>query len=165
MTQRVARSLTMLRVFVLVSGLLLVIGAFVLGAVLTRAVRAQAVEDAKVSLTQYTNGVLSRHLVRGDEVGVGKDAPAFLRHDLRTRPDVLSVKVWRPDGVLAWTNLAQERIGRRFALEGGHLNEVLETGEAEAELEELGQGEDAAESKLGVDHVLEVYAPIFRDRR
>jgi putative nucleotidyltransferase with HDIG domain len=161
MTQRVARSLTMLRVFVLVSGLLLVIGAFVLGAVLTRAVRAQAVEDAKVSLTQYTNGVLSRHLVRGDEVGVGKDAPAFLRHDLRTRPDVLSVKVWRPDGVLAWTNLAQERIGRRFALEGGHLNEVLETGEAEAELEELGQGEDAAESKLGVDHVLEVYAPIF----
>jgi putative nucleotidyltransferase with HDIG domain len=39
---------------------------------------------------------------------------------------------------------------------------VFETGEAEAELEDLGHEEDAAESKLGIDHVLEVYAPILR---
>jgi putative nucleotidyltransferase with HDIG domain len=151
----------MLRAFVLVSALLLAFAAVAMGTVLTGALRTQAVEDAKISLTQYTNGVLSRHLVRDDRIAVKLDVPAFVDQDLRARPDILSVKVWSPDGVLAWTNTAQERIGQRFPLEGSHLAEVLETGAAEAELEELGHDEDAAEARLGVDNVLEVYAPIF----
>jgi putative nucleotidyltransferase with HDIG domain len=161
MTQRVARSLTMLRVFVLVSAVLLAVGATALGVILTRAIREQAVQSAEASLTQYTNGVLSTQLVRDDRVVVGGDVPAFLERELDARPDLVSVKVWRPDGVLAWTNVAPERIGRRYPVEGSHLAEVLETGEPEAELESLGHGEDEAESALGVDHVLEVYAPIM----
>jgi putative nucleotidyltransferase with HDIG domain len=161
MTQRVAHSLTMLRAFVLVSAALLAAGAFALGIILTRALREQAVQNAEVSLTQYTNGVLSAHVVHDDRVMVGRDVPAFLNRELDARPDLVSVKVWRPDGVLAWTNVAPERIGRRYPFEGSHLAEVLETGEAEAELESLGHEEDAVESKLGIAHVLEVYAPIF----
>jgi HD-GYP domain-containing protein (c-di-GMP phosphodiesterase class II) len=161
MTQRVARSLTMLRVFVLVSAVLLAVGAFALGLILTRAMRAQAVENAEVSLTQYTNGVLRNQLVRDGRVVVGRDLPEFLNRELDARPDLVSVKVWTPDGVLAWTNVAPERIGRRYAVEGSHLAEVLESGKAEAELESLGHEEDEVESKLGVDHVLEVYAPIL----
>ena len=83
-----------------------------------------------------------------------------MKHDIAVRPDILSVKVWRPDGVLAWT-IEPERIGKRFPLEGGHLEEALETGEAEAELEDLNAEEDSAGAKLGIDHVLEVYAPIL----
>ena len=36
----------------------------------------------------------------------------------------MAVKVWRPDGVLAWTNRAQDRIGKRFE-EEGELEEAL----------------------------------------
>jgi putative nucleotidyltransferase with HDIG domain len=165
MTQRVVRSLTLLRVFLVASGALLAVAAIVLGFTLTNALRDQALEDAKVSLTQYTNGVLSSQLLRDSKVIVRRKMPTLVERDLSSRPDVVSVKVWRADGVLAWTNVAPERIGKQFPLEG-HLHEVVETGEAEAELEELGESaENEAESKLGLDHVLEVYAPIRAGRR
>jgi putative nucleotidyltransferase with HDIG domain len=164
-TQRVGRSLTLLRVFLVASGALLAVAAIVLGFTLTNALRDQALEDAKVSLTQYTNGVLSSQLLRDSKVIVRRKMPTLVERDLSSRPDVVSVKVWRADGVLAWTNVAPERIGKQFPLEG-HLHEVVETGEAEAELEELGESaENEAESKLGLDHVLEVYAPIRAGRR
>jgi putative nucleotidyltransferase with HDIG domain len=165
MTQRVGRSLTLLRVFIVASGALLAVAAVVVGFLLTHAVRKQALEDAKVSLTQYANGVLSSELLRDSKVVVRREIPPVVERDLASRPDVVSVKVWRDDGVLAWTSVAPERIGRQFPLEG-HLAETIETGEAEAELEELGEeAENEAEASLGVDHVLEVYAPIRAGRR
>jgi putative nucleotidyltransferase with HDIG domain len=164
-TQRVGRSLTLLRVFVVASGALLALAAVVLGVVLTNQIRNQALEDAKVSLTQYTNGVLGSQLLRDSEVVVRRKMPALVEHDLTSRPDVLSIKVWRADGVLAWTSLAPERIGRRYPVEG-HLRETIETGHAEAELEAIGHDEESeAEARLGVDRVLEVYAPIRAGRR
>jgi putative nucleotidyltransferase with HDIG domain len=161
LTRRVSRSLTLLRAFVVASALLLALAAVVLGTILTHALRGQAVDDSKVSLMQYTNSVVRERLVRGDRLIVGSAVHGLVKHDIAVRPDILSVKVWRPDGVLAWTNLEPERIGKRFPLEGGHLEEALETGEAEAELEDLNAEEDSAEAKLGIDHVLEVYAPIL----
>jgi putative nucleotidyltransferase with HDIG domain len=144
-----------------VSAQLLALAAVVLGTILTHALRGQAVDDSKVSLMQYTNSVVRERLVRGDGLIFGSAVHGLVKHDIAVRPDILSVKVWRPDGVLAWTNLEPERIGKRFPLEGGHLEEALETGEAEAELEDLNAAEDSAEAKLGIDHVLEVYAPIL----
>ncbi|MFL5929827.1 MAG: HD-GYP domain-containing protein [Gaiellaceae bacterium] len=164
LTQRVSRSLTLLRAFVVASALLLALAAVVLGTILTHALRGQAVDDSKLSLMQYTNSVVRERLVRGDRLIVGRAVHGLVKHDIAARPDILSVKVWRPDGVLAWTNLEPERIGKQFPLEGGHLEEALETGEAEAELEDLNAAEDTAEARLGIDHVLEVYAPIIGSR-
>ena len=160
LAQRVARSLTLLRVFVVASAVLLALAAIALGTILTHALREQALQDSKTSLTQYTNGVLSQSLLRNGRVLIGREVPGIVRHDLEARPDILSVKVWRPDGVLAWTNLEPERIGKHFP-QSDHLQEVLEAGEAEAELESLHDSEDSAEANLGIDHVLEVYAPIL----
>ena len=154
-----ARSLTLLRVFVLASALILVAGAVLLGWLLAGALRDQALDDSRVALTQYTNGALSRHLVRGSRLVVSEGVPELLEGDLAARPDILSVKVWDRRGVLVWTSLAKERIGKRFPLTD-HLRDVLETGTAEAELEALGDAEDLAESQLGLEHVLEVYAPV-----
>ena len=159
LSQRVARSLTLLRVFLVASAAVLAIAAVVLGTILTHAIRAQALDDAKASLTQYTNGVLNAHLLEGEKLAIRRHLPAVIDRDLEARPDIVSVKVWRPDGVLAWTNIAPERIGKSFPA-SHHLEEVVETGEAEAELESLGEGEDDVESRLGLDHVVEVYAPI-----
>jgi putative nucleotidyltransferase with HDIG domain len=164
LTHRVARSLTLLRVFVVASGAVLALAALGLGTILTHAIRTQAVEDAKSSLTQYTNGVLNSELLRDSHLVIRRQLPEVIEGDLSARPDIFSVKVWRADGVLAWTNVAPERIGKRFTA-SEHIEEVVETGNADAELEGLGDAEDAAEARLGVERAIEVYAPIRAGRR
>ena len=91
-----------------------------LGTVLTGALRTQAVEDAETSLTQYTSAVIGPQLVQDGEVVVDADATAVDPGATSTSaPSIVSVKVWRPDGVLAWTSLDPERIGRAYPLGGG----------------------------------------------
>jgi putative nucleotidyltransferase with HDIG domain len=157
------RAFTLLWAFVLASALILGLGALALGTVMTRALQAQAVSDAKVSLTQYANGVLGNELVRDGKLVVSRELPQAIEDSLGTRADIISTKVWRPDGTLVWASVAPERIGERFEVDD-HLAEVLETGEAEGELEELSEHEEsehAAERKLGPDEVFEVYAPVM----
>jgi putative nucleotidyltransferase with HDIG domain len=162
MAQRVARSLTLLWALVGVAAVVLAAGGIVLGSIMTSALRKQATDDSKTSLALYTSGLLTPRLVQGTELSVGTDVTGLVQRSLAARSDILSVKVWRRDGVLAWASLAPERIGKKFPI-SKDLREVVETGEAEAGLEDLHDAEDAVESKLPVDDVLEVYAPVFSD--
>jgi putative nucleotidyltransferase with HDIG domain len=159
-TEKIARSLTLLRAFVFASALLLAGAALALGLVITHALRQQAIQDAQVSLTEYTNGVLHRELVHGGQLFVGHKAKGLVLANLEARPDILSVKVWRPDGVLVWTNVAPERMGKKFAI-SEHLGEVVETRKASADIEELDTAENAGEFKSGIHRALEVYAPVI----
>jgi len=159
-TWAVHRSVTLLRVFLMASAAILFVGAILLGSVLTASLRWQALEDSRTSLTQYVDGVLRPQLVRGDRIHVSPHLPLQIKAQLRRQPDLLTVKVWRPDGVLVWTNRAPERIGRKFALEGD-LGETIRENHATASIGELGEDEDAAETALGLDHVFEVYAPLL----
>jgi putative nucleotidyltransferase with HDIG domain len=158
-TEKISRSLTLLRVFVLASAVLLVAAAIALGLLMTHAVRQQAIEDAQDSLTEYTNGVLHREIVHGGHISVGHEAKGVVQASFQARSDILSVKVWLPDGTLAWTSVAPERMGKKFPV-SHHLAEVIETGKAEAELEELDGAENAAESER-FGRALEVYAPVI----
>ena len=159
MLQRLVTRVTLLRLFVITSGVVLGLGGLVLGSVVTGTIRDQSLEDAKGSLAQYVDGVLVNALVDGEEVRVARRLPAATRRELENRDDILSVKVWRDDGVLAWTSQEQDRIGRRFPREG-HLAEALE-GESEAELEDLGgEAEHAGEVRQGIDRALEIYVPL-----
>jgi putative nucleotidyltransferase with HDIG domain len=159
-TEKITHSITLLRVFILASALLLAAAAVTLGFVLTHALRQQAIEDAQVSLTEYTNGLLHREVVHGGRISVGYRAKGLVKSSLESRPDILSVKVWRPDGVLAWTNVAPERVGKKFPV-SDHLREVMETRKAVANIEELDSAENAAEARTGVHRALEVYAPVI----
>ena len=159
-TEKISRSVTLLRVFILASAILLIAAASSLAILMTNAVRNQAIDDAQASLTEYTNGVLHRELVHGGHLTVGHNVKGVVHASFASRPDILSVKVWRPDGVLAWTNVAPERIGRKFPV-SDHLSEVVETRKADAEIEKLDTAENSAEGrKAGSDHALEVYAPV-----
>lgn len=160
MAQRVARSLTLLWALVGVTAIVLAAGGVILGSMVTRALKRQSIEDAKVSLSQYTSGVLSPRLVQGSKVLVGEDVARIVQRNLADRQEIFSVKVWRRDGVLAWASLAPDRIGRRFPL-SEDLRAVIESGEPEAHLEDLGEAEDEIEAQVAVDDVLEVYAPLF----
>jgi putative nucleotidyltransferase with HDIG domain len=162
MAQRVARSLTLLWALVGVAAIVLAAGGIVLGSIMTGALRKQALDDSKTSLELYTSGVLTPRLVDGNELRVGEDVTGLVQRSLAARPDILSVKVWRSDGVLAWASLAPERIGKRFPV-SADLRDVVDTGEAEAGLEDLHDAEDAVESRLPIEDVLEVYAPVISE--
>jgi putative nucleotidyltransferase with HDIG domain len=162
MLERVSRSTTLLRLFVVLSALILGAGGLVLGSLVASAIRGQAVEDREASLTAYVNGVLRRDLVHDGRLAVPRRPSQAVLSQLHTREDILSVKVWRPDGVLAWTDTDPARIGRRYPVEH-HLAEALE-GNGEAELEDLeGADEHAGELRAGIDRALEVYAPVRSD--
>ena len=157
------RSLTLLRVFLIASAAILLAGALLLSRILSARFETQAIGDARVSLTQYVDGVLRPELVSGDRVVVGRDLPRRLIANLRQRPDIVTVKVWRSNGVLAWTNRAQSRIGEKFDLDGD-LGRALRENEAEGEISKPDEDENAVERRLGFKELLEVYAPI-RDVR
>jgi putative nucleotidyltransferase with HDIG domain len=161
-TLAIRRSLTLLRVFLVASAVILVAGALALSWVLTTTLRRQSLADQRTSLTQYVDGVLRPQLVRADRLHVSSTLPHAAAAQLRRQPDLKTIKVWRPDGLLVWTNRDRERIGRRFPLEGD-LGETIRDGEATAAFDDLGDTEDAAEAALGLDHVLEVYAPLRTD--
>jgi len=160
MTQRVTASVGLLWTFVLLSAIVLAGGCLILGSLLTSAMRAQALDDAKLSLTQYANGVLAPRMIYGTTLRVGDSSTSIVLRDLAERPDILSVKVWNTDGTLAWANLAPERIGKKFPVEG-ELAEVLETKEPTAQLSTLSDEEDSIEAAQLPDQVVEVYAPLF----
>jgi putative nucleotidyltransferase with HDIG domain len=155
------RSVTLLRVFLLASAGVLVIAAIVLGWVLTSSIQRQSLDDARASLTQYVDGVLRPQLVRGDKLHISPHFQRELKAQLRRQPDLVSVKVWRADGTLVWTNRAQQRIGQRFpSALAGDLGETIASKRAHASINKLGDDEDAAERALGLAHVFEIYAPI-----
>ena len=153
------RSLTLLRVFLVASAAILLVGGLVLGTELSNALRAQALDDTKASLATYVDGVVGPTVVRNGRVQVAPRESSRLLSQLHRQPDLVTIKVWRTDGVLAWTSRGEGRIGRRFEVEGD-LGEVIGTGRAAGSIDELESDEDALEQRLGFDHLLEVYAPI-----
>jgi len=88
-----------------------------------------------------------------------------LAESVQTQKDILSVKVWSNDGLLAWTNVDTKRIGRKFGLDD-ELGEAIRDNRPIASLAGTGgEGEDAFElNELTRRHHLrqlfEVYAPI-----
>jgi len=157
-------SLPSLRLFLAMTGAILAAGAATLGFLLTHAVEGQALRDRRQSLSRYVDGVLRPLIVRDGKVHIreasGQRAPLMLEQE----PDILSVKVWRGDGMLLWASIAPERIGRRFPL-GRHLAEALWQGRASGEIETLeARGEHDLEARrLGRIRVIEAYAPIVDD--
>jgi putative nucleotidyltransferase with HDIG domain len=159
----VHRSVTLLRVFLLASAVILISGGLLLGSLLTAALRAQALEDNQSSMTQYVDGVLRPELVRADKVHIAPHLPRQIKEQLRRQTDIVSVKVWRPDGVLVWTNRAPQRIGRRFSI-GGELGETIGDDRAHASISTLDEEENLPEQQaVPGKRAFEVYAPLQSD--
>jgi len=163
-TWAVQRSLTLLRVFLIASAGILLAGAIILSGILSSRLKSQVIDDARSSLTQYVDGVLRPQLVQQGTVVVHPQLSRRLVDELRRRPEIVTVKVWRANGVLAWTNRGRARIGRRFDLDG-NLGATMRSNESVAEIEVPDTEENAVERKLGFGRLLEVYAPIQNSTR
>jgi putative nucleotidyltransferase with HDIG domain len=154
------RPITLMRLFLIASAAILVAGGFVLGSVLTKTLRTQALGMEQNSLAQYVDGVLGPAVVRGDKVVVTRGLPRIVVRTLRGQSDVVSVKVWRADGTLAWTSLDANRIGKRFELDGDLGDAIRQNRAVASIISPHAEGEDAAESNLGFSHLIQVYAPL-----
>jgi putative nucleotidyltransferase with HDIG domain len=161
------RSLTLLRVFLLASALICTGAGVALGSILSHSLTTEALDAEKVALARYADGVVGPELVRGNHVVVAGQNVRRIAAGFSRQHDILSVKVWRADGVLAWTNVDKERIGRHFPLED-QLGEAVDGNRPIAVLVSAGgsaEDEDAFErNELArahhLDHLFEVYAPI-----
>ena len=160
-TRRVLeRSLTLLQLFLVASAAILIVGAVILGWVLTRAIHSEALDSEKASLARYADSVVRPAVVRGNRVVLTRSGDAALLRTLHAQPEVVTVKVWRPDGTLAWTNRERSRIGRRFPLDA-ELGEAIREDHPVADIVGTGgEGENAVEQRLGFSHLFQVYAPI-----
>lgn len=160
--QDLERSLTLLRAFLLASAVILLAGGGALGWTLSRTLQQQLIDSERYSLARYVDGVIGPTLVRHNRVVVTKWVSKSIHSSLRNQPDVKAVKVWEPDGRLAWTNVDPRRIGHRFPLEGP-LEKALRDNEASAGFISKSDAnkEDKAETGLGLPSLLQVYAPIM----
>jgi putative nucleotidyltransferase with HDIG domain len=174
------RSLTLLRAFLLASAVILVVGAAVLGGTLSGALRGQAIADERDSSNQFAQAVLDQFF----DVGTGRvarierdpsnavaggyshdgttflndQALEFLKRQLGER--FVSVKVWGTNGVLAWASLDPSQIGKRFP-RGAALLEALRDRHAVAHITAPSGLDNGPERRLGLKHLLEVYAPLI----
>jgi putative nucleotidyltransferase with HDIG domain len=153
------RSVTLLHVFLLASAVILLAGGIVLSWVLTSTLRSQAITSERTSLTRYVDGVLRPALVHDGAVMVGPANAKALLGSLQYEPDIVTVKVWRPDGVLAWTSRDATRIGRKFELDD-ELGEALHENKTVGKISSANPDEAAVERSLGFSRLLQVYAPI-----
>jgi putative nucleotidyltransferase with HDIG domain len=168
------RSLTLLRVFLLASALICAGAGVFLGSILSHSLKTEALDAEETALARYVDGVVRPSLVRDDRVVVPRAQDASLAENVLTQPDIVVVKVWKANGVLAWTNfVARSSNGRRvmnrdrglidhrFPLDD-ELGEAIRGNEPIARLVGTGaDGEDAFErNRLGFTHLFEVYAPI-----
>jgi HD-GYP domain-containing protein (c-di-GMP phosphodiesterase class II) len=166
------RSLTLLKVFLLASAVICAGAGVALGSMLSRSLTSEALGAEQSALARYVDGVVSPALVRGHSVIVSRQNLAHLSKALGKQKDIVSVKVWRTDGRLAWTNRDKERIGHKFPLDD-ELAEAIQDKRAIAKLVATGGNdgdEDAFERnqlahQLGVHQLFEVYAPITAGTR
>jgi putative nucleotidyltransferase with HDIG domain len=162
--RRLEGSITLLRLFVVASAAILIAAAFVLGSALSRSLRDEALTLKRTSLAQYVDGVLGPAVVRDNKVVTTRWLSESVLRVLRGQPDVVSVKVWRPDGTLAWTSLQANRIGHRFELDGELGEAIRENRTVASIIGPHANGEDAAEAALGFDKLIQVYAPLENSR-
>jgi putative nucleotidyltransferase with HDIG domain len=167
------RSLTLLRVFLLASALICAGAGVALGWMLSRSLTREALDAEQTALVQYVHGAVGPVLVHGNRLApVSGSRLTYLEKSVSAQPDILSVKVWRADGLLAWTNVDKDRIRHKFPLED-QLGATIKEGRPVAALIGTGgdeQDEDAFERnalarKAGVSQLFEVYAPITAGKR
>ena len=151
--------MTLLHVFLGASAVILVAGGFVLSWVLTQSITSQAVELEQSNLIHEVDGFLRPELVHHGRVNVGAVHSRTLLRIVREQPELVTIKVWRRDGVLAWTNRARSRIGHRFALDS-ELGEAMSENRAVGGIDPLSDEENEAERALGFHRLMQVYTPI-----
>ena len=121
-----------------------------------------AAEDQALGDARRVNGVVARTVVEPHLRDSLLDGDPAALAEMRTATaalldgPVLRMKLWSADGRIVYSD-EQRLIGQRYPLEPDEA-EVLVTGEAAAQISDLGRSENSFERSLGT--LLEVYRPV-----
>ena len=107
------RPLTLLRVFLVASAVILAVGAVALSSRLSNDLRRAALADNARDVAAYTDAVLGPSIASGSSVAVTPRALRRLRNTVRLSEDVRGLNVYARDGRLAFSTARPDRIGRR----------------------------------------------------
>ena len=154
-------SLDLFRQFALVATLSLAVTTTILGWWISGRISEGILQRSAESGALFMQSVLEPHIQ-----ALAEDRPlshAELREleaissSYALRKHVLSIKIWKPDGTIAFAS-RKELIGRRFATD--EIEPALR-GEVLGYLNELDEDENAFERTLSVP-LYEIYAPLYR---
>jgi hypothetical protein len=123
------RSLTLLRIFVAASAVILAVGAVALSSTLSSKLRAAALEDKARNAGAYVDAALAPSIVRGDRIVVTPQARRLLRRTVSLGTDVQRVDLYSRAGVLRFSTASAAKVGRRRT--SADLKDVLRNGAPE----------------------------------
>ncbi len=159
-----ASRVTLFQRFMLVSLVILVVGAYIIGSYTAGEIKARVIERTSAITALYVDSFVSPHLQElrtSDTISPGHFAS--LDGLLSTSPlgkKIVAFKVWNTQGEVLYANNSRDLIGRGFPI-SDDLGKAL-SGEVAAELTGLDDAENEFERPL-FDRLLEVYVPVHAD--
>jgi putative nucleotidyltransferase with HDIG domain len=147
------RSLALLWTFVLASGVILAVSAFVLSTVLTENFREEILADSSRDVALYADSVLAPALVRGDRVVPTARARRRVARAVASTDELLRLAVWSKRGRHVLTTPR----GRRTVRSPDVLR-TLRTGQARAAVTEIAVRRRGKEQS---ERAVVVWAPLF----
>jgi len=156
-----AGTVTLFQRFMLVSLVILVVGAYVIGSFTAGEIKARVIERTSAITALYVDSFVSPHL-QELEAGGTLSAEHFGALDglLSTTPlgrKIVAFKIWSTSGAVLYANNNRRLIGQQFSIEGD-LAQALD-GEVASEISNLGSDENQFE-RPRYDRLLEVYVPV-----
>ncbi len=160
---RLASRLTLVQRFALVSLVILVTGAFIIGRYVGEEIEDGVVARSSAITALYVDSFVSPHLqeMGSGTVSAGDRAELDrLLTESSLGQEIASFKVWDRKGNIVYASDAA-LIGQNFEI-GGRLAEAL-AGKVDAQLSNLGQEEHQLE-RARFDRLMETYAPVRQDQ-
>ncbi len=153
-------SLSLATRFLVANLLVLLVAAVVLGVWVGRQIEIGVLNRTAAVTAMYVDSVISPQLQELRDTNVLEDPAVATIDHLLARTDlgqhVVSLKIWRTDGTIAYSP-ERSLIGRRFPLEGGLVRAVK--GEVTAEMSDLTGLENDFE-RSHWSRLVEIYAPV-----
>jgi putative nucleotidyltransferase with HDIG domain len=145
--------LALLWTFVLASGVILAVSAFVLSSVLTENFRDQILADSSRDVALYADSVLAPALVRGDRIVPNARARRRVARAVGSADELLKIAVWSRRGRHLFTTPAGGRTVR-----SPDVLRTLRTGQAQAAVTEIAVGRRGKERS---ERAVIAWAPLF----
>jgi hypothetical protein len=106
------RSVTLLRVFVGASALILAVGAVALSETLSSDLHSAALDDNAADAETYVDAALAPIVVHGNRIVVTRSARARFRRAAALRTDVRGIQLYSSNGVLRFSTTHPDLVGR-----------------------------------------------------
>lgn len=153
------RKLTLARQYMLVSLLVMLGGMLIIGMWISQQIETAVTNRTAAVTALYVDSYISPHLYEPaqDEVPATVDIKALERllTDTSLGEQIVSFKIWSPDGVILYSP-NPDLIGQQFTIEGG-LAQAFD-GEVVTEVSQLEKPEQAFEQQYW-ESLIETYAP------